>query len=102
MLAVATAGALLLSLASLLPILLSVMLFDAPGSERNPYLLTIAWSIWLFPVACGLAVVAAWIAYARRWRAAAYLVLLLPLTNVLAFGIGGALLQRYCGGRFAC
>jgi hypothetical protein len=99
---VATIAAIGLSVLSLGPILMSFFLFDAPGSENNPYVLTMAWSIWLFPVACVAAIALGWTAYLLKQPVLARVVFILPLANVVAFVTGMALLSKGCGGNFAC
>jgi hypothetical protein len=67
------------------PALYSVMLFDAPGSERNPAVVALFWSVLTFPVVCFLSVGLAWLAYACKWSRTACVVALLPLVNVVAY-----------------
>jgi hypothetical protein len=87
---------------SLVAALTTLFMFDAPGSEKNPYLLTMVWSIWLFPVACAIAIIVGWIAYFLKSLTLARLVFLLPIVNIIVGAIGFVLLSKICHGDFAC
>ena len=99
---IGTIGGGVLGVLSLGAVLASFFMFDAPGSEKNPYLLTMACSIWLFPVTCAVAIVAGWIAYRMKQLELARLVFLFPVADVVAFLVGIALLSKVCHGDFVC
>ncbi len=72
----------LLAAVSLLLIIMSPMMFDAPGSENNPKVLAAFYALLSFPVvviAC-MAASSAFVSIDRPWIAAA--VLLIPAINV--------------------
>ncbi len=91
-----------LAFVSLLPVGLSIMLFDAPGSEKNPYLLVAFGGIASFPVTCVAAVVCAWIAHGLRRDRVAARVVFLPLLSVAVAIVGIALLSVICHGNTRC
>lgn len=66
--------------------MMSVMLFDAPGSEKNPSVLAFFYSIVSFPVMCVVSNVS-WIFYALKLYKAAIIVSLSPLLSLLAMAI---------------
>ncbi|MEY3013379.1 MAG: hypothetical protein RIT45_2114 [Pseudomonadota bacterium] len=86
---------------------ISPMLFDAPGSDPNPWLWTMVIGIWsapllglLGPVGCGIGL---WMERKRRWPLVLALpVALLPLLPALAVGVGILGLTVFCGGSFGC
>lgn len=96
----------------LAPLLVSVMMFDAPGSEDNPWTWVLAGGFASFPVLCLVSLCATWLAwlFTRRWtpeRAAAGRIIrlataLLPTLGVLAVLFGIVMLQWKCGGSFSC
>lgn len=90
----------------------SVMLFDAPGSEKNRLLWIVAGGLGSIPVLMLLAIIGVWIAWrvtrdwpperqgsgARlRWMLAG-----LPVLGVLAVVVGSVLVGIFCGGSFSC
>jgi hypothetical protein len=82
--------------------LMSVMLFDAPGSEHNPYLLIAFVGILSVPVLSVLAIVLAWIGY---WIAKPRLtvrIVFLPLIGVALATVGFGLVSTICHGSFRC
>jgi len=66
--------------------MMSVMLFDAPGSEKNLSVLAFFYCIVSFPVMCVLSNVS-WIFYALKLFRTAIIVSLSPLFSLLAMAI---------------
>ena len=90
-------------LATLGMLMMSPMLFDAPGSEHNRYLWWIVWSLLATVLLCVASVVGGWIAFgvrAGRWMRV--LLALLPLAGVAGVVAGFALLEMGCKGSFSC
>lgn len=88
---------------------MSVMLFDAPGSQD------VVWTKLLFaaiasgPALCVVSVLGSWLAWGvtRRWEPARGAVArgvlaALPLLSVVLVVIAVVLLQVNCGGSFSC
>lgn len=108
----ATAGWGLSAVASLLPLMFSVMLFDAPGSENNPWLIALAGGLASFPVLCVVSIAASWIIWVvtRNWPAERATTgrwlrvgaALLPLLSMLVMVIAVVGLQVRCSGDFRC
>lgn len=63
--------------------MISIMMFDAPGSEENKGLVALFILIWLYPAGLAAAVAASWIAYRREKLRGAILYNLIPLLWVL-------------------
>ena len=86
--------------ASLLVVLFVPMLFDAPGSTSDPFAVTLAVSIVLFPLACLVSIVGSWIGYRKRRLRGSILFALLPLLPVAGalFAMVGH--EAFAGGRF--
>ncbi len=94
----------------------SVMLFDAPGSEDNPYLYVVLYSILslpllaLFSAACTPTAVLISRLLFRRGRATggwlamavAVLVACLPLLSFVGIATGFVLIDVMCDGSFSC
>ena len=92
-------------MASLLPLMMSMMLFDAPGSENNVWLWCVVGSMASFPLLCAISIVGSWISYAvsEQTHAGAMRVLgLLPLASPVLFGLSCAMLMLRCHGQFVC
>lgn len=64
-------------------VMMSPMMFDAPGSERNPAIVIFFWCLISFPVICGLSIFLSWIWYKRERFQAARLVSLAPLLSLI-------------------
>lgn len=95
---------------ALMPAMMSVMMFDAPGSEDNTLLWWLVYSIWSFPVLAVLSAIGVWIGWAvarkaERTAVVAAAVLLpaaLPLVSVVS-GVGAIVaLSVICNGEFRC
>lgn len=65
----------------------SVMIFDAPGSTRNPGAILLFLGITSFPVACAAAVVLGWGFYLANHLRFACWSTLLPLTSPLVVAL---------------
>lgn len=95
------------SLGAMAPLLFSAMVFDAPGSEHNPWLWTMVGALAAVPLlslisvpGCVLALV---FEFKRPWAATWIWVLAaLPLLAVLAFAVALLGLQFACDGSFSC
>lgn len=73
---------------SLRSVMLTPMLFDAPGSSENAMIITLALSVVTFPVVCAVAIALSWAALYIRSQELAIAGTLLPLVNiVVAIGI---------------
>jgi len=79
---------------------MSVMMFDAPGSNENPALILLFCSIAGLPVSLFAGVVLAWIALAMKRDRAALWLSLLPLLPLLTGLIAVLWLQFGYGGNF--
>lgn len=91
--ALATVAWGIVALVYLWPAMFSVMLFDAPGSERNVVLWSFFLSLWVVPVAIVIAVVMSWVVAAttRAWGWA-LAVMALPFVGLAWTGISMVLL----------
>ena len=63
----------------------SLFAFDAPGSEKNPFLVGAVLCVWSLPVICPLSIVGAWVLHARKKYKPARYVALSPLCSILGF-----------------
>ena len=73
---------------------MSPMMFDAPGSEKDPYVWKLFYCVVSFPVVCVLTIAGSWIAYAflrhsRTPFARVFPIVLacLPLIPIAAFAV---------------
>ncbi len=112
----ASMGWLVMAFGALGSLMFSVMLFDAPGSEDNPYLWVVVYSLAAMPVLCLISAVTTPIGVAlsqilrRRGRpkagwaslVAAALMACLPLLGVGGVAAGFILVDQLCGGSFSC
>ena len=62
--------------------MMSVMLFDAPGSTENPSVVAFFYSIVSFPVMCGLSNFS-WIFYAFKLYKIAIIISLSPVLSII-------------------
>lgn len=81
--------------------LMSVMMFDAPGSETNPPVIVLFASMVAFPLACIVGIALAWVAVARRRDRRAMWFSLLPLLPIVTGVLAIVWLQIANDGRFA-
>jgi hypothetical protein len=80
--------------------MMSVMMFDAPGSTENPAVILLFSSVVGFPLACIVAVIAAWIAIARARDRGALWLSLLPVLPIVSGVVALVWLQVRYGGQF--
>ena len=91
----------------LLPLMFSPMLFDAPGSTSNQWVLGMLGGLFALPVLTVLSVLASLFLVYRESRATvdkriAWAVALLPGLGPLIFVVSIIGLQIFCGGSFNC
>ena len=73
--------------------MMSVMMFDAPGSQNNPRVIAMFVSVVSFPVLCLVSILATWLAWrftrdaSAAWRRLPWYTAALPLLSVIAFAI---------------
>lgn len=90
----------IIGIVSLVPAGLSVMMFDAPGSERE------LGTVWLFrvlasfPFVCFLVAVTALLLNYRDDRRLALTVLLVPFINIIVGIAALVAIERFQGGKF--
>lgn len=83
--------------------LTSVMIFDSPGSENNPYVWGAFWSAVALPFTClGSVIVSLRILFKSSNYKKALWVSLTPCIVIGIFGICLLLIQIYCQGSFSC
>jgi hypothetical protein len=80
--------------------MMSVMMFDAPGTERNPAVILLFSSMVAFPLACLAAVILGWIAIGMRRDRLALWLSLLPVLPIVTGVIGIVWLQVAYDGSF--
>lgn len=81
--------------------LMSVMLFDSPGSERNAAVILFFISMVAFPLACIAGIVMAWIAFGRGRDRRALWLSLLPLIPVVTGILAAVWMEVAHNGRLA-
>lgn len=82
--------------------LMSIMMFDSPGSSDNVYLKMLVYSIWSFPL---MVILSRWASkdyYKTQKYKEALVAALLPLISIVAYVIFSYLLDVKCNGRFVC
>lgn len=89
-------------LMALMMLMLSPMMFDAPGSEASIYPWLIVASLALYPVFAIGGMIAAWRAFAREDFAGALRRLAIPGVGALLVVAAFVVLEVVCGGEFAC
>lgn len=82
--------------------LMSVMLFDSPGSTESSLTWTLFFSLISFPILCLLSIPFTWVFYKKEKPKAALWVSLSPLFSVLFIIIAFVLLEVFCNGQFNC
>ncbi|MCC9622568.1 hypothetical protein LPB41_12770 [Thalassospira sp. MA62] len=87
------------ALFSLPIVMFAPMMFDAPGSENNPFTQLMFYSVVAFPVLCLMGGILPWIF--KRHRLGIWLYALSGLAIGL-FVVAIVLMQIQCGGDFAC
>lgn len=67
------------------PAFVSIMIFDAPGSEDKFSNYILFWTMFTFPAVCIIAILGAWFFHRRQSVKLAFALLLLPLVNIFSF-----------------
>lgn len=86
---------------SIFPAIFSVMMFDAPGSGKNPATLALAFSLLTLPVICLFSVTISWVLYSKAAYSKSCIWALLPLVNLVVGGAGFAWISLMQDGKFA-
>ena len=92
---------LVVGLISVVPAMMSFMMFDAPGSEKNPTTIILFCSVLTFPAACLLAIVLSWILYACQRQRTACWAAFLPIANLIVAAIALVWLEVFNHGFFS-
>jgi len=93
---------------SAVPAMMSVMLFDAPGSAENGVLWWLVGSVWAFPVLAVVAAVGVWFGWAvarRRGVRGGWWIgvpAVLPLLAAISGGAAFGVMVTVCGGGTRC
>jgi hypothetical protein len=88
---------------SIMLALTSFMIFDAPGSENNPYLWVAFWSALTMPLVCfGSVIVSTILLFKFKKIKKAFWVVLLPLIPIGTLIACMVLIETYCQGNFSC
>lgn len=92
-----------IGLLSIFVALMSVMLFDAPGSENNTYLWVLFWLLALFPVSCFFSIMVSniFIFKYQQYKKALW-VFIVPCILVVLIISSVVLIEINCGGNFVC
>lgn len=89
-----------MAFASIMPALMSAMMFDAPGSEENPATNAMFYAMFSFPLVCLLSIPLAWLLYAGSYLRAAAVAIWLCVVNIIVFVIGIVCLEIFYDGKF--
>ena len=90
-----------LGILSTVPAGFSVMMFDAPGADKNPATIALVFGLMSFPVACLFGVAISWKALRGEKFFQACLWTYLPFVSLAIGGAGLAWIWMVQGGRFA-
>lgn len=87
--------------------MMSGMLYDAPGSEDNPWIAVLIAGIVALPVLCGVSFLASIQTLIKEWRASAdrtrgWIWAGLPLLAVALAAVGWVGIDVVCGGSLPC
>lgn len=82
--------------------MMTVMMFDAPGSGDNPLVVLLATMGVLIPVFAVVCPVLAWLALALSWRRGVRLLIRAPFLPPLGMLLALVALMLACNGSFAC
>lgn len=74
-------------------VLMSPMMFDAPGSDREVGLWIAFWAVVAFPVAIVVGLVGGWAVFVRGGRGIAALLSCLPYVNMAVIALGFSLIR---------
>ena len=86
-------------LVSLLPAVMSVMLFDAPGSTESKFTWAIFWCLVALPFCWFLGAGLPWL---FRTKGFALCLFVLPFLDLALIGALFVAIDRYCGGMLSC
>lgn len=89
------------AVAGILPAMMSPMMFDAPGSEKNAATILLFSAVLSWPVVCLIAITGAWILFAVGWCKTARWLALLPLLNLIAGVLAFVWLDLFNAGLFS-
>ncbi len=93
----------IISILSILLAITSVFLFDAPGSENNPYVWGMFLSALALPIACFVSVpVSLYISFKKKNYKKALLIFLLPIIVIAILLVNMSLNDIFCNGSFSC
>jgi hypothetical protein len=79
--------------------MMSVMLFDAPGSTESRPTWVLFWCVTALPFAWLLGAGAPWIFYKKRWSIALYSI---PLVDLAAVFVVVLAISKVCAGSLSC
>jgi len=82
--------------------MMSVMMFDAPGSDENGLVWALVLGMWAAPLVCVATAVAGFIAASRFTRRRAVVLVGLPVAWFAYMAVMVMLLENNCGGQFSC
>lgn len=82
--------------------LMATMLFDAPGSQNNPFTWAMHASIVLYPLFAILCPMLSWLAHASGEKKRANLIMIGPLVPVATTIIADFFNDVICDGKFDC
>ncbi len=90
-------------LAGIMMALMSAMLFDAPGSEKNPYVWILFATTLALPVSCLISCVTSLYVYFREKNyRKAFMLSLIPTIVIVCMVIDVTVIQLFCHGNFSC
>ena len=90
----------LLGLASVIPALFSVMMFDAPGATENPATIALAISVASCPFVCFGAIAKAWSLFGAATNGLAKIAIWAPIINLIVGAIAFYCLLTFYDGKF--
>ena len=82
--------------------MMSVMMFDAPGSDENGLVWALVLGMWAAPLVCVATGVAGLIAASRFTRRRIAVLVGLPVVWFAYMALMVMLLESNCGGQFSC
>jgi len=81
---------------------MSIMIFDAPGSQDSTFTIMLFLSIVSFPIMTLIAVIGSIICFIIKKTKAAFIISLLPFISVIMTIISLILITVICDGSFSC
>jgi hypothetical protein len=82
--------------------LMSVMMFDSPGSENSYTTWCLFWSVISLPIFIVISIPAGWIFYKKEKYSYAIVAGLLPCLSILLIATAFGMISFFCGGQFNC